>query len=456
MAYGSTTTFLKVAYGTSTAFTGMASSVLKEGTLYFTTDDKYLRVKVPGASDPYIICAPEAAKVSKILTITPVNGNAISYNGSNAATISINTFLDATNHIPIEYIPRAAIERIYTASSSATSVMAALVGDEDGKAQIGDLIKIENASDTNNGKVYFVGGTLSEPTFTEFTVGTASVAASLSNTFKFNVNGTETSYKGGSGTLYISQGITASSVGSATANQTVTAASGSKVYVNLLGTKGNSSTLNTLAGLVFTGTEPVRVGADSGTITISVQGMTGASASAAGKTGLVPAPAAGKNTAFLRGDGTWVVPSDTHHTAYFNVATSATATTLANANIANGGIFLNLVENNAVRSTYKLTGAAGIGAVYTTSDKTITIGHTNSTITAGTVGPSAATINANGTFTVPKVTYDTYGHITSCSGITIKLGNITQPTHYTTTNGAAELATIFGTTIYGGVVWDSF
>lgn len=39
--------------------------------------------------------------------------------------------------------------------------------------------------------------------------------------------------------------------------------------------------------------------------------MTGATASAAGKTGLVPAPAAGKQAAFLRGDGTWVVPTDT-------------------------------------------------------------------------------------------------------------------------------------------------
>lgn len=35
-----------------------------------------------------------------------------------------------------------------------------------------------------------------------------------------------------------------------------------------------------------------------------------ASASAAGSTGLVPAPAAGANTKFLRGDGTWVAPTD--------------------------------------------------------------------------------------------------------------------------------------------------
>lgn len=39
--------------------------------------------------------------------------------------------------------------------------------------------------------------------------------------------------------------------------------------------------------------------------------MKAATASAAGAMGLVPAPAAGKQTSFLRGDGTWVVPTNT-------------------------------------------------------------------------------------------------------------------------------------------------
>lgn len=47
--------------------------------------------------------------------------------------------------------------------------------------------------------------------------------------------------------------------------------------------------------------------------------MTGATSSAAGKAGLVPAPAAGKQTSFLRGDGTWVIPTDTK----YNVATQS-------------------------------------------------------------------------------------------------------------------------------------
>lgn len=42
--------------------------------------------------------------------------------------------------------------------------------------------------------------------------------------------------------------------------------------------------------------------------------MEGASASAAGKTGLVPAPSAGKQASYLRGDGQWAVPPDTKYT----------------------------------------------------------------------------------------------------------------------------------------------
>ena len=52
----------------------------------------------------------------------------------------------------------------------------------------------------------------------------------------------------------------------------------------------------------------------TGTITTqdtTYSNMSGATASAAGKAGLVPVPAAGKQTSFLRGDGTWQVPTNT-------------------------------------------------------------------------------------------------------------------------------------------------
>ena len=43
--------------------------------------------------------------------------------------------------------------------------------------------------------------------------------------------------------------------------------------------------------------------------------MTGATASAAGTSGLVPAPAAGKQSQYLRGDGTWATPTNTTYSA---------------------------------------------------------------------------------------------------------------------------------------------
>lgn len=69
--------------------------------------------------------------------------------------------------------------------------------------------------------------------------------------------------------------------------------------------------------------------------------MTAATANAAGKAGLVPAPAAGKQTSFLRGDGTWVVPTNT---TYGNASTSTAglvstgAQTLAGNKTFNGQV----------------------------------------------------------------------------------------------------------------------
>ena len=50
-------------------------------------------------------------------------------------------------------------------------------------------------------------------------------------------------------------------------------------------------------------------GADNNT---TYSDMKGATSSASGTHGLVPAPASGKQSSFLRGDGTWAVPTDTN------------------------------------------------------------------------------------------------------------------------------------------------
>ena len=82
--------------------------------------------------------------------------------------------------------------------------------------------------------------------------------------------------------------------------------------------------------------------------------MTAATASAAGKAGLVPAPGAGKQTSFLRGDGTWVVPTNTT----YDVATTS----------ANG------LMSSADKS--KLNGIA-TGATKTIVDNTLSSTSTN-------------------------------------------------------------------------------
>lgn len=68
---------------------------------------------------------------------------------------------------------------------------------------------------------------------------------------------------------------------------------------------------NRIYEFIYDGTDYVFVG-DINTDTNTTYGnMTGATTSAAGKAGLVPAPAAGAATRYLRSDGTWQVPPDT-------------------------------------------------------------------------------------------------------------------------------------------------
>lgn len=65
----------------------------------------------------------------------------------------------------------------------------------------------------------------------------------------------------------------------------------------------------------------VNVPADAKFTDTTYSAFKAATASAAGGMGLVPAPAAGKNTQYLRGDGTWATPTNTT----YNNATQSTA-----------------------------------------------------------------------------------------------------------------------------------
>lgn len=103
---------------------------------------------------------------------------------------------------------------------------------------------------------------------------------------------------------------------SGTAAKATADANGNNI-VNTYETKANAITGLSVSGKVITFTK-----GDGETGTITTQDtnttysvMTAATSSAAGTQGLVPAPAAGKQSSFLRGDGTWVVPTNTKNTA---------------------------------------------------------------------------------------------------------------------------------------------
>lgn len=106
--------------------------------------------------------------------------------------------------------------------------------------------------------------------------------------------------------------------------------------------------------------------------------MKGATGSAAGTHGLVPAPAAGKNGQFLRGDGTWATPAntDTHHTA--KAVIGASATSQSNVTAATNNPFLNIVENGAIRSSNQIKGG-GATTVTTDTAGNLVISSVNST-----------------------------------------------------------------------------
>ena len=116
-----------------------------------------------------------------------------------------------------------------------------------------------------------------------------------------------------------------------------------------------------------------------------------ATASAAGGSGLVPAPAAGENNEYLRGDGTWAVPTNTTYT--HPTYTARTGKPTANQTPAFGGTAT--VSQITSDATGHVTGA---------TDRTITIPSTlsNGTGTAGLI-KTTSTVTSNSGYTACPV-----------------------------------------------------
>ena len=137
--------------------------------------------------------------------------------------------------------------------------------------------------------------------------------------------------------------------------------------------------------------------------------MGGATSSAAGSAGLVPAPAAGKQASFLRGDGTWVIPTNT---------------TYAKANTTTLGLVMIGYAENGKNYPVELdsSGKMYVNVPWTDTNTTYTNMGAASASAAGKAGlvpaPAAGAqakyLRGDGTWqTPPNTTYSNMGGATS-------------------------------------------
>ena len=117
--------------------------------------------------------------------------------------------------------------------------------------------------------------------------------------------------------------------------------------------------------------------------------MTGATTSAAGKAGLVPAPAAGAATRYLRSDGTWQVPPDTNTT--YTLSSFGITATAAELNKLDGCTAtvteLNYVDGVTSNIQTQLNGKAA--SSHTHSYLPLSGGTLTGTLTSRAITPSA-------------------------------------------------------------------
>lgn len=116
--------------------------------------------------------------------------------------------------------------------------------------------------------------------------------------------------------------------------------------------------------------------------------MGGATSSAAGSAGLVPAPAAGKQTSFLRGDGTWVVPTNT---------------TYAKANATTLGLVMIGYSENGKNYPVELDGSGKMFVNVPWTDTNTTYGVVGANGSTGLVKNGSTVTNASGYTACPIV-----------------------------------------------------
>lgn len=263
--------------------------------------------------------APTATKLQAARTIAlsgAVTGSVSSDFGDNVTISTTLANFDASKiasgTISIDRLPKAALERlVVVANDTARFALTTAT------AQSGDTVKV-----TSTGKMYLIKDESKLNSEDGYEPYTASQASSVPWS---GVTGKPSTFTPPTSSATVLGGI---KVGYTTSgkNYKVQLDSSGNAYVNVPWTDTNTTYTNMgaasasasgKAGLVpapAAGAQAKYLRGDGTWQTppnTTYSNMGGATSSAAGSAGLVPAPTAGKQTSFLRGDGTWVVPTNT-------------------------------------------------------------------------------------------------------------------------------------------------
>lgn len=263
--------------------------------------------------------APTATKLQAARTIAlsgAVTGSVSSDFGGNVTISTTLANFDASKiasgTISIDRLPKAALERlVVVADDTARFALSTAT------VQSGDTVKV-----TSTGKMYLIKDESKLNSEDGYEPYTASQASSVSWS---GVTGKPSTFTPPTSSATVLGGI---KVGYTTSgkNYKVQLDSSGNAYVNVPWTDTNTTYTNMgaasasaagKAGLVpapAAGAQAKYLRGDGTWQTppnTTYSNMGGATSSAAGSAGLVPAPAAGKQASFLRGDGTWVIPTNT-------------------------------------------------------------------------------------------------------------------------------------------------
>ena len=164
--------------------------------------------------------------------------------------------------------------------------------------------------------------------------------------------------------------------------------------------------------------------------------MTGATTSAAGKAGLVPAPAAGAATRYLRSDGTWQVPPDTNTT--YTLSSFGITATAAELNKLDGCTAtvteLNYVDGVTSNIQTQLNGKAA--SSHTHSYLPLSGGTLTGTLTSRAITPSATNTYNIGTSSMK------FANVYATTFVGALSGNATTATTATKANQLTTARTI--------------